>query len=136
LNEGEVSELVTLVCYEEGVSSPSIEYSDSPHAEFGAEAHDHTDTCIFLPRPAYAREIDPEVFGDGRYVLVVLHELAHHIAWLRYKEEGHTAFMYAKLFQLCVRHGVDLVFALENERAYQPRATARGWNLFKSWALA
>lgn len=134
-----MSELVTLVAYEEGVTKPSVVYwnsADAMYAVGGEDGHDHTAGRLFLPSPTWAKEYDPEVFGEGRYGLVILHELAHHIAWIRRQEEGHTRFMYAKLFQLCVRHGVDLVFAYENETGYLPREAKRGWSLFTAWAQA
>lgn len=137
MTEGEISELVTLVCYEEGISRPQIRYCDTPHPRFLTWTEDDYEVQeLVLPRPSWAIENDPECMSDGRYALLTLHELAHHIDYVRNKAVGHTQFMYGKLFQLCVRHGIDLVFAYENETQYKPRAARRGWNLFRRWALA
>ena len=135
MTEGEITELVTLVCYEEAVPRPTIWYGETADAEYqGWDDEERWE--LHLPLPSWASEYDPECFTDGRYALTVLHELAHHIDFIRNKRVAHTPFMYGKLFQLCVRHGVDLVFAFENETEYKPRAAKRGWNLFKQWALA
>lgn len=127
-------ELIETVCAEENVFKPEVQFRSSGHAQW--IAYDDGMCRLKLPDPTWAIETDPECFGEGRYKLTVLHELAHHISWVRYRRDGHNDFMYAKLFQLCVRHDVDLGFAYENEIGYKPRAAKRGWNLFRRWALA
>lgn len=135
MTEPEALELVTQVCSEETVSEPTrVYFSDTPHAEWMLYEDGRTQIC--LPNPEWAAAHDPEVFGEGRYKLVILHELAHHVAWIRHRTQGHSPYMYAKAFQLYVRHGVDLTFAIENEFSYKPRAARRGWDLFRRWALA
>ena len=126
-------ELVEKVCYDEGVPIPDVVFREKPDADFTA----FTDNTyrIRLPEPAWALENDPDCFSENRWQLVVFHELGHLIAYVRHGQDGHTPFMYAKTFQLCQRHGLDLTFAYENEIEYKPRAAKRGWNLFKRWAL-
>lgn len=126
--------MVDAVCADESVRAPEVRYCEKPHAQW-LSYHDGTKEIV-LPRPEFAAEYDPDVFQDGRYGLVVLHELAHHIAYERHGQEGHTPFMYAKLFQLCVRYGIEIGWAYENETEYKPRAAKRGWDLFRRWALA
>ena len=126
-------DLIEKVCGEEGVPRPEVEFREKPDADF--TAFDDGTYRIRLPEPAWALELDPCCFIENRWQLVVFHELGHLIAYVRHGQDGHTPFMYAKTFQLCQRHGLDLTFAYENETEYKPRAAKRGWDLFKRWAL-
>lgn len=125
-------ELIDIVCSEEGTDRPEVEFFDG--GTFSCVLFKSGDVMLRLAYPSWALEYDPDAISSGRYKIGVLHELAHHIDWHRNKSMGHTPYMYAKLFQLCLRHGVDLQFALENETRYKPRAAKRGWNLFRMWA--
>lgn len=63
--------------------------------------------------------------GDDEYdqVLVLLHELAHHIVNKTKPRVGHTIRFWRLAFELYERYGIDLGVALEREEDYRKKAT-------------
>lgn len=122
--------LVDLVMAHEGISDPpDVTWTHGPLPKTGPRSLRSAGvTC------GNAIVIDQGVSErDARHTL--LHELAH---WAT--ESGHTAAMYAKLYELLWLFGEadDLDYARVREAEYQPGPAQLGWNRFlaKTQSLA
>lgn len=113
-----------LICEEEGAPVPPLVWTAQPHAKCLRRS-------VVMPSPEYLDEQDPD-HEWYRLPALLLHELAH---WVAYRREGrirHSPLMYAILFRLSDRWALPTDVLREWERAYKPRASVAGWRLYRS----
>lgn len=113
MTERQVQALVERLANDRGAFYPKITFVDH-HL-----SHSH-EQGITLSSPAWFKE--HKVGTAAQYRLLVLHEMTH---WFM-PGEGHTARFYAELFNLCLRYGVRLSVAYDDEVRYKPRAARAG----------
>jgi len=123
LDEGDAMRLIAQVSDSRGVPLPRevrFRYGLVAYVHHGHGGFIHIPTVRFL-------NTHQAIDTDEEYRLLLLHEMAHFMSDSR---TGHAPRFYALLFSLCEEFGVDLAFALADERSYKPRNAPKGYQMY------
>ena len=132
MREVELEAFADQVCRAEGVPTPKIKWRWTPWARVYR-------TNILMPSTAFIERHnggpDPE-----RHQMLLMHELAHWIARhiprrvsrkKRWINHVHGPYMYATLFRLAEKWGIDMEALRAEEQDYMPGPSAAGWRLYQ-----